>query len=336
MIRVAAFTGGYNVPSARFRIRQHVSELMRYGISLEEHVARFSSYPPFNKPIRPVWAGASLLQRIPGIVKSYQSDIVIIQREMISKYATFECLTNRPRIFDVDDAIWLNREGAAQKLSQWSDSLICGNSFLADYFSKWNPNIHIVPTAVDCSRFQPTTNNRSAYHVIVWSGTSSGFEYLYSIEDALRKILKARSDIRLRIIANKRPKFSTIPSKSIDYVKWTPADEVKGLQTADVGIMPLYDTPWAKGKCSYKMLTYMACGLPVVISPVGMNVDVLSQAKAGFSAQGNAEWIESVFYCLDNPQRAKKLGSNGRALIESRYSLTRVASLLAGIINNMI
>jgi hypothetical protein len=138
-ISVAAFTAGRNVPGSRFRVRQYIDALKQYSVELSEFYPRAGGYPPQQKWTRPFWAAASLAGRFPGIVRSYRYDVTLLQREMLSTFLTLEPLTKRPRVLDVDDAIWLNRDSSfARKLAQISDSVICGNSFLAEYFRQWN------------------------------------------------------------------------------------------------------------------------------------------------------------------------------------------------------
>jgi len=332
MITVAAFTGGHNIPSARFRVRQYIPALKKLGIQIKEYYAILGCYPPNKSILRPIWGIGTLIQRVPSIIKSYNADITLLQREMLSTFTTIEILTKRPRILDVDDAIWLNREGYAKKLSRLCDVIICGNSFIAETFQLWNSNIYILPTTVDCDRFRPRKTNINHNPVIVWSGTSSGFPYLYGIENALVRVLEQYPNTKLRIVSDKSPNFKNLSLKRIEFLQWNPEVEVSSLQSANIGIMPLEDSLWARGKCSYKMLTYMACGLPVVGSPVGMNKEILSLEKVGHSASGQDEWIDSLVHLLDDKNCSEQLGRNGRAFVESQYSLNAIAPKFAEII----
>src|SRR5882724_6748799 len=132
MIKVVAFTAGRNVPGSRFRVRQYVQALRAHGVELQEHFPRSGSYPPAGKLIRPFWAMGSLASRLPGVLASHRHDVTLFQREMLSTLFTLEPFTKKPRVLDVDDAIWLNRRGSsfAPRLAEISDSVICGNSFL--------------------------------------------------------------------------------------------------------------------------------------------------------------------------------------------------------------
>lgn len=332
MISVAAFTGGRNVPSARFRVRQYIPALKKLGVQIKEYYALLGSYPPDKHVLRPLWGIGTLAQRMPGILKSYGADVTLLQREMLSTFTTLEGLTKRPRILDVDDAIWLNKKRVAKKLSRLCDVIICGNTFLRETFQRWNVNVYILPTGVDCERFMPQAISNHHHPVIVWSGTSGGFSFLYGIENALVRVLEKSKNTQLRIVSDKRPNFKKLPEDRTEFIQWNPEVEVIALQSADIGIMPLEDSLWARGKCSYKMLTYMACGLPVVGSPVGMNQEILSSEQVGYSVSSQDEWIDSLVHLLNNKNYSEQMGRRGRAVVESQYNIDVIAPQIAAII----
>jgi glycosyltransferase involved in cell wall biosynthesis len=123
-----------------------------------------------------------------------------------------------------------------------------------------------------------------------------------------------------------------LPPEQVSFVPWSEGVEVTAIQDADVAIMPLDDSPWSHGKCSYKLLTYMACALPVVATPVGMNGDLLSRASAGLAARTQAEWADALETILGSPASAGRMGAAGRQLVERDYSLTALAPRLAEIL----
>jgi glycosyltransferase involved in cell wall biosynthesis len=320
MISIAAFTIGRNVPASRFRVRQYIGDLKQYGVELAEFYPHAGGYPPERKWMRPFWAFASLADRVPDIVRSFSYDVTLLQREMLSTFLTLEPLTKRPRVLDVDDAIWLNRDNSfARKLAVISDSVICGNSFLAEYFRQWNANITILPTAVDTKRFVPL-NARSFGDspVIGWSGNRSGFGDLKIVEAPLRTLLAKYPKVRLRIMADERPALD-VPAHQFEFVPWSPEIEVQTIQSMDVGIMPLQDTLWSRGKCSYKMLLYMSCGVPVVVSPVGMNAEILEMSTIGEAANTADDWVGL----------AAAMGEHGREIALKSFSIDALAGRLA-------
>lgn len=371
MIHVAAFTGGEDVPSARCRVRQLIPKLIRHDIAMKEWKAALSCYPPQRKALRPFWAIATLGQRIPGIIASYSADVIFLQREMLSTFMTLEKFTKQPRVFDVDDAIWLNRTSQyAGKLAESCDLVICGNEYLAEYFSDWNKNISIIPTPIDTNKFKPTivdneilakvepiferrgggrnfhcgTNFRFLSEsggilvdsttdeddlIIGWMGTSSNIQYINKIENALCKVMDNFPRARLRIVSDQRPQLRKIPSTKLEFIQWSPENEVSCIQGLSVGIMPLEDSLWARGKCSYKMLQYLACGVPVVVSPVGMNNEVLGQGQCGFGACDEREWVEGLTTLLEDAKLRRQMGKIGRQVVLDHYSLEALALVLS-------
>jgi glycosyltransferase involved in cell wall biosynthesis len=330
--RVAAFTGSKAIPSRRFRVLQYVTSLEKMGITIDEYVSRFGSWPPANKLLRPFWLVGTVLDRIIPVAKSNKYDLTLLQRELVSTLLTLERFTRRPRVLDVDDAVWLKNSRSRKNfmaLVKICDGVICGNNFLAENISQWNNNIIVLPTAVDTDRFHPACNKPSHKKIIGWSGLSSGAKYLLSIEKNLYQILRNRQDAVLRVVSDTKPEFQWLDDSMIEFIPWSPSNEVRTIQEMSVGLMPLDDTLWSRGKCSYKMLLYMSCGVPVVVSPYGMNGEVLSLGHVGFSAKSSSEWIEGISYLLDNPDQARIMGLMGRQTVEANFSL-KVLSLQMG------
>lgn len=325
MIRVAAFTGGRTMSSARFRIRQLIAPLSWESIDVAENAALFSSWPPRSRWLRPIWFLATLGQRLPAVVRSHQYDLTILQREMVSTYVTLEGLTRCPRVMDVDDAVWLHERGAFfKRLLRKCEAAICGNDFLAAYVSTVIPNILVLPTLVDTMRFQPDNamQARNSRPIIGWSGLHAGSKYLLTIERPLKLLLEKYPDVVLRIVSDRPVHFSILPKRQIQFVKWSPEIEVGSLQDITMGLMPIDDSLWSRGKCSYKMLLYMACGIPVVVSPYGMNREVLSQSEVGYGAQSDDEWVDAMSALIDDSSLRMAFGKNARSVVLDNYSIT--------------
>lgn len=337
-MKIAAYTPGKNIPSARFRIRQHIKYLSRRGIFINEFYPSKTSYPPINKSERLFWAAEVFPQRFFQALKSYRYELTLLQREMISTLYTFEPFTKIPRVLDVDDAIWNNGYSAVKNLSRCCDTIICGNNYLAENFSKWNKNIVVLPTAVDTKRFAPRSKIEKNMKIkrIVWSGSSSGFKYLYENEDVLETMLERHKNVTLRIVADKKPRFKRLKPTQTEFIKWSQNLEVEAIRSADLGIMPLAETSWERGKCSYKLLLYMACGLAVVASPVGMNAEILAMDSVGKAAKNKKEWIESLSAYIENPKIAYQDGRRGRKVVKKKFSCAVIAPKLADILLGII
>lgn len=331
-IRVAAFTGG-EYSSPRFRVKQYIPHLRGYGIQVTEYLARFGSWPPVKKIWRPFWLPATIINRIPGVLRSYQHDITLLNREMVSTLVTLEGFTRRPRVLDVDDAVWLAPRASRTFpiLAKMCDGIVCGNEFIAETVQKWNKSTFVLPTAVDTNQFRPSgiSSGARSKQIIGWSGVFSNLKYLYSIEDALAAVMAKRKDVVLRVVSGIKPTFRRLDKSRVEYIPWSPQNDAQTIREMSIGLMPIEDSLWGRGKCSYKMLLYMSCGLPVVVSPVGMNNEVLSRGNVGFGPRSESEWIECLSWLLDNPEEGRKMGLAGRKIVEEHYSLPLLCPRLA-------
>lgn len=339
MLRVAAYTAGKNTPSARFRVRQYISRLADAGIDVHEFSSHLGKYPPASRVARPAWAVGRLIEGALRAIGSHRRDLVLFQRELLSTMVTLEPLYKRPRILDVDDAIWLHRRGSfALRLAAQCDAVICGNGYLADYFSASGRRVFVLPTAVDTEKFFPKRPKVVREPIIGWSGTSGNLRFLEQIESSLEILMRRFPSLRLRVVCDRAPELCRLPAARVEYVPWTPATEVAALQDLHVGLMPLEDNDWAKGKCAFKMLTYMACGVPVVVSPVGMNQEVLAMADVGYGPRDPAEWVDALSELLENRGLAERMGNVGRLVVEERFSVDvlalRFAEILKGVVDN--
>jgi glycosyltransferase involved in cell wall biosynthesis len=345
MTRISALTPGVNVPSSKYRVRQYIPLLNDAGISVDEFAAKidYSAKLPgilgrvrqrYIFPVSATWIGIKSISRINDIIKSNRYDAVWLNRIVVNT-VYMEKFIRRPLIYDVDDAIWLNDERITRKIAQKAEIILAGNSFIADWFCKVNPNINIIPTAIDTQWFCPSDSKPGNLFKIVWTGSQQTIHYLLSIEKALAKFLNERKDVLLIVISDVCPKFTSIRKEKIRFIKWTPEDEVVAIQEARVGIMPLNDTPWERGKCSFKMLKYMACRIPVLVSPVGMNNEVLSKGEIGFAAFKDDDWVSGLEFFYKNRDKSKLMGFNGTQVINKYYSLDIVTKSLVQIFRNI-
>lgn len=335
MLRVIAYTGGHNAPARIPRVQQYVPYLRLHGIELTESPSRAGLYPPergFWK--RAAWGVWNIAEHLPAVGRSYRYDVTLLQREMLSTFVTLEPFTSRPRVLDVDDAIWVHRGGGfARRLARSCDHVICGNSFLAEGFSRWNPSVSVLPTAVDTRRFVPANgSHRAGRPVIGWLGLGSGFCFLYEIEAALGDVLRSHPECILRIISDKVPQFRLLPPAQVEYVPYCREREVTDIQDMTVGIMPLDDSDGARGKCSFKMIQYMSSGIPVVVSQLGTNVEVLQKGEVGFGATNRQDWVDALSELLANLELRARMGRAGRAVAEKHYSVEVLAPRLAQIL----
>lgn len=333
MINVTALTSGKNIPSSRFRVRQFIEPLSHLGIQVSEYPLWLKKYTPGSfAPLRCVGEASKTLARLPGLLASRYSDITWIERELVPRRATLEHYAGTKRVFDVDDAIWLTADSDfSEEIALQSHGVIAGNQFLAEHYRRAGAKVWVVPTSIDTMRWQPLPKRERDSWVVGWIGSSSNLSSLYSIEEALADFLAQHSGTMLLIVCDRKPSFKKIHPAAWHFEPWSAAGEVPLVQSMDVGLMPLPDTEWARGKCAFKMISYMAVGAPVVVTPIGVNKELLQRANVGLAAVTQNQWYEALHLLFSDGERAASLGQAGRELVEAAYSIDKTASVLAEI-----
>ncbi len=343
-MRIAAYTGGVMVPSARARVRQYIGPLDQLGIAVREYPLPWGNILPRPFALRPLWIAATAAARTATLTCSWKADITWISRQFLPAFAPLHAMAKRPMILDVDDAVWLNTGGhRARELARDSDMVVCGNSFLANTFSRWNANVTVIPTAVNTDWYRPRRARfengaelgNGSELIMGWTGTSGNFPYLYAIERALLRVFLHCSQAKLLVVADRPPRFKLLPESRVEFQRWTPRTELAAIARMSVGLMPLADTDWCNGKCSYKMLCYMAAGLPVVVTAAGMNREVLALGEVGLSAGSEREWIDALTALLDSANLRQRMGAAGRAVVEERFSLQRLTQQYAAVFQSL-
>lgn len=349
-MRIAALTSGLSTPSARFRVRQHVPYLRQAGLEVREYcpaVPQGARLPGLLGNIRarylpPLLVGQAALNlalRIPGILGSHEADVTWLGRNFVPGLDDMALLLAQPLVVDMDDAIWLyNPMGRGQiaRLVSRAAMVFAGNPFLAEWCSSYCSNIRIIPTAVDVERFVPRSLPKShdAPFVIGWTGTSGNFPFLRLIAKALNAFLREHLEARLMIVADRVPTDLAVPREQLVFHPWSPATEHLILQEFDVGIMPLDDSDLSRGKCSFKMLQYMAVGLPVIASPYGMNGQVLALGAFGYAARTPAEWHDALTACWVNRPGNRSKGAIARELLVKEFSAATIGTrIYSGLVD---
>ena len=248
-----------------------------------------------------------------------------------------------PLVSDYDDAVFHrydnHRRGAIRavlgkkigRVMKASTLVFAGNDYLADYAERSGAeHIEIVPTVVDLDSYTiPTRGKPSGPPTIGWIGSPTTWNaYMLPVMPLLSDLAAGQ---KARIMAVGAA--ATRPAEPLlDILPWTEDSEVSRIQDMDIGVMPLTDTPWARGKCGYKLIQYMACGLPVVASPVGVSSQIVEHGVNGFLAATADEWRDALTALLQDPALRQKMGQAGRRKVQARYSLQvwgpRVAELL--------
>jgi glycosyltransferase involved in cell wall biosynthesis len=334
--------------STRYRLGQYVPGLASFGIDLRICHLLGDDY------LRQRFAGGGwalnailrgALGRLSDLVQLRDYDLAILHCELFPLMPGWleRALICRPYIYDFDDAFYLKyrqpRFGSVSAfLSDKFDNVMAnasaitaGNNILSEYARKFSPNTFSLPTVVDTSRYllgPPNPVNRP--FTIGWIGSPSTAPYLAQLVKPLSK-LGREGPVRFIVIGGNAPVVSNVETVEIP---WQEDTEVELLNQFDVGVMPLPDDDWARGKCAFKLIQYMACGVPVIASPIGANIDVVSP-NGGLLASSPEEWLMALRQLRDSPQLRQAMGRAGRKQVIDNYSLANNLPRLAGIIRSV-
>jgi glycosyltransferase involved in cell wall biosynthesis len=333
--------------SHRYRLGQYVPGLARMGIDLQIRHLLGDDYlsARFNGDALPI---ASILKaglsRLEDLWHQNDYDIVILQCELIPLMPGWleRALIRRPYIYDFDDAFYLKyrsgRLGIARPLLgrkfeavlEGATAVTAGNHILADYARQHNVNTQYLPTVVDTSRYLPWPAFRGGHVFTVgWIGSPSTARYLSELVAPLSAI-GLEGPVRFVVIGGQAP---VVPHVTVVEMDWNENTEVDAINSFDVGVMPLPDEAWARGKCAFKLIQYMACAVPVIASPVGANVDLVT-AECGLMASTPQQWVDALRTLRDQPRRRDVSGLAGRKRVTQHYSLNRNLPVLADVITN--
>jgi glycosyltransferase involved in cell wall biosynthesis len=352
-LNVAAYTSGQNTPSARFRVRQYIQQLSLLGVTVNEKIPNFEIGSPKIRlpegvrardyprcwPKLALSIAKSITARLSDINGINQSDLVWLERGFVPGILSLEPLIKKPIVYDVDDSVWSIwpfGEKQVAYIASKSSVILAGNEYIASRLEKYNKNIEIIPTAVDGRYFSPAYVVDESFFTIGWTGTSGNFQYLYAIEPALKSILLISKNIKLKIVAERPPVFRSLPYSQVEFVQWRPEIEASVLNSFSVGIMPLIDSEWARGKCAFKIIQYMASGLPVVSSPVGANLDLPNYLDYGYYAKSTDQWSESILSLFESRADCLTRSRNSREVFEKNFESHIVAKKIAAIFKGAV
>jgi glycosyltransferase involved in cell wall biosynthesis len=311
---------GYDLdqPSFRHRMRTLVGTLEAAGWQV-----RAERFPSGRYGLR-TWERRALLR---------EADVVVLHQIKLSAlearlFASF----SRRRIFDVDDAIYVRkprrlgeaaddsswRKSKFAATCRWVDMVAAGNDVLAGVARASARAVTILPTSIDTAAYQPTRAAAADPPTIVWIGSPENLVYLEMIRPALARLTGRHPTLKMRVICSRFPDWSEV---NVERIAWSSATEAESLAAAHIGVMPLTDDEWARGKCAFKLLQYMAAALPCVASPVGANTEAVIDGFNGFHARTVDEWERHLEFLIRSPEVRASFGANGRAHVESRYAM---------------
>lgn len=339
LLIIAPYPKG-QAPSQRFRFEQYLDILKSEGIEIEYHA--FLSEKTWGK----IYNEGAFTAKVLGIISSFwrrfvllfsirKFDMIFIHREasMIGP-PVFEWIIakilRRKYIYDFDDAIWLPNYSDSnaklhrlkaywkvKKIMKWAHKISAGNEYLKDYASKYNPNTFVLPTTIDLQNSHNVSTIQSEKVNIGWTGSHTTMAYLDNLIPVLKRLEKKHS-FTFTIISNQKPNYEL---DSLKYIKWSKDSEISDLASINIGVMPLADDVWAKGKCGFKALQYMALKIPAVVSPVGVNKEFISNGENGYLCSKNTEWENTLSMLISNKETRIKIGQNGHKTIENHFSV---------------
>lgn len=265
------------------------------------------------------------LRALQATVVAPQYDAVFVQKMPFPPLLQELMVHQNPRlIFDFDDALfaatrYYGPESWLVNQLRTSCLVLAGNTYLAEYAERFTRRTKLMPTPVDTDHYIPRAERGAADGPvrIGWIGSPSTRSQLELLRDVILRLGSTCPRVSLCVIGIATSRLEGMP---IQYYPWTLETEVPRLQGLDIGIMPLEDTSFTRGKCGYKLLQYMACALPVVASPVGVNQEIVREGINGFLATDDAEWIAKLSLLIEDVQMRQRLGINGRRLVEEEYS----------------
>ncbi len=342
-------------PSSRYRVYQFIPYLEREGFTCTVQSLHVPGYLEslFDGRRQSVFYHfGRMLKRVAAAASATRHDVVCIQKELlpyvppILEYFIYQ--SGAPVIYDLDDAIFLRYTESRNPLVRLllgrkipgvlkrSTVVLAGNDFLRAYAARYSDGAVLFPTVIDTARYHPAprystggrTQMREGLPTVGWIGSPQTVRYVEEKGEILRR-LAGKVHFTLRIIG--APRFG-ISGVRVEAIPWREEHEAQELQRCDIGIMPLPDTMWSRGKCGLKLLQYMAAGLPVVTSPYGGAADIITHGVHGFIARTDDEWVDHILALLGDPALCIRLGRAGRRRVEIEFSLERWAPRLAGII----
>ena len=338
-MKVLGIINSPNDPASRIRILQYKDSFSKNGVKLDDiyftpqkeeepspNTVRLSKITRINK--WRIWNAHKQIARFPLLSKQYKYDILWQSRLLIPENYSIERFYRKPLIFDFDDAIWINEgEQHVIKAIQKAEKVFAGNDYLAEFGLKYNSSTILIPTTVDTDNNFPI-NSQHAFFTVGWIGTPGNFPYLETIKNELLEFLMKNNDTKLIIVSSTPPTFLPFNDSQIIFKKWQAEKENELVNEFSVGIMPLPDNNWTRGKCGYKLLQYMACNIPFIASPVGVNLSLIENSQSGVRAISGSDWLSKLQELKNDRELFVALSKNGRTYVESHFSAKRWSSVI--------
>lgn len=331
-------------PNQRFRFEQYIDYLSAHGVEVDESWLLSAQddktfYGSGHLREKAIIGAKTLAKRLyevrPGLSRRYRG-VFVCREAFFAGPAFIERIVKQSgarMIYDFDDSIWvphisetnkrfafLKDTGKIADAIRMADLVIAGNRYLADYAEQYNGNVTIVPTTIDTDEYVHGHKVKTTGPVCIgWSGSVTTIQHFEFAVSALRRIKKKYGDrVTFKVVGDGKFRHAEL---GIVGLPWKHDTEIADLSSMDIGIMPLPNDEWAKGKCGLKGLQYMAVGVPTVMSPVGVNTEIIQDGVDGYLADDEDEWVEKLSRLIEDADLRKRLGAAARATVESRYSV---------------
>ncbi|MBC7933661.1 MAG: glycosyltransferase family 4 protein [Rubrivivax sp.] len=344
-------------PSQRYRVEQWEPWLKERGVEIvykpfESEELNAVLYQPGRTAKKVSLVAEALRRRFGDVREARRFDAVYLLREAaLLGPPVFERMLARARVpfvFDFDDAVferyvspsngylsYLKFPGKTQTICRLAAHVMAGNEYLADYARRVNERVTVVPTTVDTSKYAVEPRPPNDVPIIGWTGSYSTVQHLLTLTGALKRL--ARTDrFRLRVIGSPNMRLEGLEGLDVEVLPWRSETEVEDLRPFDVGVMPLPEDRWSRGKCGMKALQYMGLGVATVCSPVGVNSEIIRDGENGLLASGEDEWVEKLRLLLRAPSLRERLGREGRATVEAKYSAAIQAPRVFQILESVV
>jgi glycosyltransferase involved in cell wall biosynthesis len=319
--------------SSRYRIWQYVPSFERAGHTVEVHPLLDAGYLTqlYAEQTRGLrWLAKGYARRLITMATARRYDAIICEQEAFPYLpAIWESLFHKngtPLFLDFDDAAHIRYEASPllrHKIPQMlasAEAVVVGNNYLAQYARKFTQNVSVIPSVVDLSRYPGRQNKSGSENVVIaWIGIPATAEFLRPLFTVYQKLQDKYPQLQFRFIGT-GPQFLA-GGLNAEFRAWSQQSEAMLLAQSDIGIMPLPDTQFTRGKCGLKLIQYMASHLPVVASPVGANCEIVVDGENGFLADGDDDWFAKLSVLIENPELRRRFGAAGRRRVEQHYSL---------------
>lgn len=337
-MKVLFLIEGWIAPAPRYRVLQFLPYLAEQGVSVQVRALHGDSYPFFyHWPIvGKVYKAVVRMRRLFHLRDAHTYDVVFQQRLTLPFTSFIEKVLvkrNGNLIFDFDDALFQTEAGPDHKrmavfrdVVQLSKTVIGGSDYLASHA---RDDAQVVPTVIETDTYLPKEKPASDTLVIGWMGTHSNFPNFDPMLAALKRVLARHPEVTFKVVSNLEPPFEL---DRLDFVRWSSQGEISELQSFDIGIMPLIDHSWNRGKCAFKLIQYMSVGIPVVAGDVGANAEVVLHGETGFLVRDEAGWEEALEKLIADGDLRKRMGQAGRERCVAHYSVNHCRERLLEIL----